>query len=107
MLNLEFVDAKFIQGQNVTIRNGDKWLRNFINGETTVKLVGIPENNRISEATIDKVYYLPFRAILDKWLNLHHSGSKSIFELFHTMTDIYKEFTWDNDVSVVFFTPKV
>lgn len=100
---LLFLNPVFHVGLNVTVRNGDKWMRAGINDQLLIKQTGI--DKIIYTATLIGKALIPFKLIPDEWLANEHDPNcrnrKGL--LLYGMQPAYPDFTEDNRVTVLFF----
>ncbi len=100
---LLFINPVFHKGINVTVRNGDKWMKAGVNDEVVIKKTG--NDQVIYTATVVGKAYIPFKLISDEWLMKEHDPNCQNREglLLYGMKPAYPNFTEDNYVTVLFF----
>lgn len=100
---LFFLNPVFHSGLNMTVRNGDKWMKTNIGDQLTIKETG--KDQTIYTGTVIGKAYIPFKMIPDEWLAYDHDPSCHNREglLLYGMKPAYPDFTEDNYVTVLFF----
>jgi len=89
---------------NVTVRNGNKWLKANVGDQLVIKKTG--GEQIIYAGTVVGKAYIPFKMIPDTWLaNEHDPDCRTREGLFlHGMKPAYPNFTENNYVTVLLFT---
>lgn len=103
---LEFINPVMQAGVNVTVRAGNKWLKQVNIGDTVLIQETNSQNGQNKEATIAGTAYLPFFLIPQAWLDLEHDPTcHDMSGLLLAMRRAYgSTFTTDEYVTVLFFT---
>ena len=101
---LQFSNPVFHGGLNVTVRNGDKWMKANIGDHLEIKETGSPVV-RLTGTLIGKAC-LPFTMVPDAWLIDEHDPScRTYVGLLKEMERVYPEFSAENNtVTVLLFT---
>lgn len=68
--DLFFRNPIFYEGLNITVRNGDKWMKVGIGDELLIKEAG--ENKVLFHGKVIGKAYLPFHLIPREWLEREH-----------------------------------
>jgi len=101
---LFFKKLLFLDGLNITVRMGTKWDK-FNNIENGI-LQSLDGNNIRSKILAS--FSLPFKSIPNNLLKLEHDPEcRDMLGLYHTMCEIYPNFSADDIVTIVFFVPDV
>jgi len=99
--DLLFLEPVFHPGLNVTVRNGDKWMKADVGDDLLIKKTG--EDKIIHTGMLLGKAYVPFKLIPDEWLAHEHDPKcltrEGLFE--HGMKPAYPDFTEDDFVTVL------
>ena len=106
-MNLQFGNPVFHRGINVTVRRGDKWLRNYLQGVRDVVLTD-KDDKPVGEGFIQEVAYMPFNMVGVPYLGKEHDPSCVTYNgLLQGMRAAYGEdFSEDESVTVIQFYVK-
>jgi len=100
---LLFLCPVFHQGLNVTIRNGNKWMKANVGDQLLIKETG--EDQIIYTGTVVGKAYIPFKMIPNEWLAYEHDPCCRTRKglLIHGMQPAYHDFNENNYVTVLLF----
>ncbi|MEK7191970.1 MAG: hypothetical protein AAB646_00440 [Patescibacteria group bacterium] len=99
---LLFQNPVFHQGLNVTVRNGDKWMRPNVGDKLSIKETG--KDAVISEGVVIGKALLPIRLVPETLLQYEHDPScRNLTGLLTEMKRVYPDFSEDSLVTVLLF----
>ncbi|MBI2055918.1 MAG: hypothetical protein HYT37_00875 [Candidatus Sungbacteria bacterium] len=100
---LLFKNPVFNEGLNVTVRNGDKWMKVNIGDELLIKETG--KDEVITKGTVVMRALYAAHLIPERLLaNEHDPSCRSLAGLLAEMKRVYSDFTEDSPVTVILFT---
>ena len=102
--DLLFLNPVFHDGLNITVRNGDKWMKVSVGDQLLIKKTG--SEKVIYTGTLVGKAHIPFKLIPDAWLaNEHDPDCRTRDGLLRNgMIPAYPDFTEENYVTVLLFT---
>ena len=99
---LLFQNPVFNNGLNVTVRNGDKWMKANIGDSLVIKETG--KDEVIETGTVVGKALLPAKLVPESLLQYEHDSScRNLVGLITEMKRIYSSFSEDSMVTVLLF----
>lgn len=104
---LAFRDSAVLDSGRIymTVRAGDKWLRNYLNEKQDIVLLS-GDGKPVASAYIVRVCYLPLSEIPHSWLLVNHDTNQhTLAGVLAHMREMYpvSDIKHDDSVSVVFY----
>jgi hypothetical protein len=100
---LLFQNPVFHPGLNVTVRNGDKWMKVDIGDSLVIKETG--KDQQIAHGKVIGKALLPIKLIPDALLQYEHDPScRNLAGLISEMKRVYPDFSEGNLVTVLLFS---
>jgi hypothetical protein len=100
--DLYFTNPVFHSGLNMTVRDGDKWMKANVGDTVMLKETG--RDHTIAPAKVMGKAHIPFNLIPESWLACEHDPAcRNLGGLFAAMSRVYPGFSLHNYVTVLFF----
>jgi len=101
---LEFLNPTFHRGDNVTIRNGRKWIEKAFSGQI-VKVVRTGETEALAQGVVKDIRLIPFKGVTlqDLWEE-HDPECRTPDGLTKAMLMAYPDFNLESEVTIIRFT---
>lgn len=99
---LLFMNPVFHPGMNVTVRNGDKWMKANVGDRLIIKETD--KKDVLKHGRVVGKAHIPFKMVPEKWLDYEHDPSCHTYDgLLNEMKRVYSGFSEENYVVVLLF----